>query len=351
MKTPAFWSEDGTLARLLTPISFVWGAIAARRMTQAPRGAAPVPVIAIGNFTAGGAGKTPTVAALVRIARAAGLSPAVVSRGHGGSETGPVRVDPEHHSAIDVGDEPLLLARLAPTIVARDRLTGAWTAAELGADLVLLDDGFQNPALARDYAVVVVDRGQGLGNGRVMPAGPLRAPLDVQFSRADALVVVDSGEVSVRSSKQAIAKAENRQMPIFRARLVARDPGLVAGRRVLAFAGIGRPEKFAATLRACGAEIVDLVAFGDHARLSEEEASALTARAEAAGAMLVTTAKDAARMAGETGPALARLARSVGVIDVDLVFDDENRVRDLLIGVRDRTVRGFGSRRVAGRLR
>jgi len=351
MKTPGFWSEDGILPRLLAPVSAVWGHVAARRMSTPARGTASVPVIAIGNFTAGGAGKTPTVAALVALARAAGLHPAVVSRGHGGRERGPLRVDPAHHLAADVGDEPLLLARLAPTVVSRDRLAGAELAARDGADLIFLDDGFQNPALHRDFALVVVDRAQGIGNGRVLPAGPLRAPLEAQLDRADALVVIDTGEATVRSTKHVLAKAENRRMPIFRARLMAREPDAFAGRRVLAFAGIGRPEKFSATLRACGADVVDLVGFGDHAALSEADAARLLERAGREGALPVTTAKDAARLAGASGAALGELAATMRVLEVDLVFDDAAALGELVAAIAERRVVGSGSRRVPGLLR
>ncbi len=336
MKTPGFWSSDGFLPRLLGPVSLIWGLVAGRRMRAAPSGRAPVAVLAVGNFTAGGAGKTPTVAALVRIARAAGLSPAVVTRGHGGRLAGPVRVDGTIHSALDVGDEPLLLAGVAPTFVSRDRLAGARLAAAGGADLVILDDGFQNPALHRDFALVVVDRGQGIGNGRVMPGGPLRAPLAVQLERAGAIVTIDSGEAAAASVAPLLDAARARGIATLGARLAPRDPGLVAGRRVVAFAGIGRPQKFAATLTAYGAEVVDLVGFGDHARLSGGQAADLMARAEAAGAVLVTTAKDAARMAGDADATVAQLAAAALVLDVDLVFDDEAAVRAILAGLAGR---------------
>lgn len=342
MKTPGFWSTDGLLPRLLSPVSFVWGRVAAHRMAAPASCIAPVAVVAIGNFTAGGAGKTPTVLALTRLARAAGFHPAVVSRGHGGRESGPLLVDPTRHLAADVGDEPLLLAQATPTVVSHDRCAGARLAADGGADLIFLDDGFQNPALHRDLALVVVDRAQGIGNGRVLPAGPLRAPLDAQFDRADALVVIDTGEATAPSTEMILTEAARRHLPVFAARLAARAPETLAGRRVLAFAGIGRPEKFAATLRACGAEVTDLVAFGDHAPLSEADAARLLARAEATGALPVTTAKDAARMAGETSPARVRLAEAMEVVEVDLTFENAKALTDLLIETRHRRLRGEG---------
>lgn len=333
-KAPAFWDGGGWPAWLLAPVGWIWGRIAAWNMTRPPRTLAPVPVIAVGNFTAGGAGKTPTVAALVGLARCAGFVPAVVTRGWGGRLAGPVRVDPSRHRAADVGDEPLLHAHIAPTIVSRDRAAALALLTAAGADLVLLDDGFQNPHLGKDLSLVVVDRGQGIGNGRVIPAGPLRAPLDVQLDRASALVLVDSGEADAPGLAALGAEAARRGLPVFTARLVPQAPERLAGRRFLAYAGIGRPSKFAATLAAAGAIVVDLVAFADHQPLGEADAEALLARAAAEGLELVTTEKDAARLAGATSPHSIRLAIASRVAAVELVFDDEAAVLAKLAGLR-----------------
>lgn len=323
-RAPAFWQTGGGLSDLLRPVAAVWGAIAAARMVRSPSARAAVPVVAIGNFTAGGAGKTPTTATLVELTRRLGFRPAVLTRGYGGREAGPLLVDSDRHGAADVGDEALLHARRAPTIVARDRAAGLALLKDCGADLVLLDDGFQNPALAKDLSLVVVDRGQGIGNGRVLPAGPLRVPLAVQLDRASALVTVGSGEADAPGLAGLLAEADRRGLPVFGARLVPRDAAALAGRRVLAWAGIGRPAKFAATLAAAGAEVVDLVGFGDHQMLSEADAAALIARA--GGLDLVTTEKDIVRLGGATSPALRRLAEASRVVAVDLVFDDEAAV-------------------------
>ncbi len=335
-RPPAFWDAGGWPSVLLAPVGWVWGRVAAWNMARPPRTFAPMPVIAVGNFTAGGAGKTPTVAALVGLARRAGFAPAVVTRGWGGRLAGPVRVDPTRHDAADVGDEPLLHARLAPTIVARDRAAALALLPAAGADLVILDDGFQNPSLGKDLSLVVVDRGQGIGNGRVMPAGPLRAPLDVQMDRASALVVVDSGEADAPGLAVLRAEAARRRLPVLEARLVLQEPDRLAGRRLLAYAGIGRPSKFAATLATAGAQVVDLVAFADHQPLSETDAEALLARAAAEGLELVTTEKDAARLAGATSPMRMRLAVTSRVAAVELVFADEAAVLALLAGLRRR---------------
>lgn len=324
------WAEDCTVARLLAPFAALFGLFAGARMRRAPTGRVGIPVVAVGNFTVGGAGKTPTVAALIGAAKASGLRPAVVTRGYGGRAKGPVLVDPAVHGVAEVGDEALLHARLAPTIVARDRLAGAREAERLGADCVFLDDGFQNPRLAKDLSLVVVDRASGLGNGRVMPAGPLRAPLAVQLDRTDALVVVDSGEGLHPSTERLIAEATRREIPVVEARFAPRHPELVGGRRVVAFAGIGRPAKFVATLTAAGATVADFVAFPDHHRFTPEEATGLLQRAAAADADLVTTAKDAARLGPDDEGALGRLATTMRVLDVDLVFDEPARLAALV---------------------
>jgi len=331
------WAEPCGATRLLAPFAGVYGSIAAARMRRPPAGRVGIPVVAVGNFTVGGAGKTPTVAALVELARARGLRPAVVTRGYGGRTKGPLRVDPARHDATAVGDEALLHARLAPTIVARDRLAGAREAERLGADCVFLDDGFQNPRLAKDLAVVVVDRASGLGNGRAMPAGPLRAPLAAQIDRADAIVVVDSGEGTHPSTETTIAMARAKGIPVLGARLVPRGCAGIEGRRVVAFAGIGRPAKFAATLTAIGAVIADFVAFPDHHPFTAEEAADLLQRSVVADAVLVTTAKDAVRLGGRDGAA-ARLAASVRVIEIGLVFDEPARLEALIGPVIGRAV-------------
>ncbi|TBW34980.1 tetraacyldisaccharide 4'-kinase [Siculibacillus lacustris] len=321
-RAPRFWTTGGPLALLAAPIAAIWGAVAARRMAAPPRAVAPMPVIVVGNYTAGGAGKTPTVLALVPLLRAAGFTPAILSRGWGGSDTGPRLVDPACDDASRVGDEPLLEAAIAPTVVSRDRIAGLATVAATGADLLILDDGFQNPALARDLRLVVVDAGVGIGNGRVIPAGPLRAPLGVQLAATDLILLVASDEPPAASVAPLRAAAAARGVPVLGARLVARAPEDVAGRRVLAYAGIGRPEKFAAGLAAAGATVVDLVAFADHRPLDEADAARLLARCAVGNLVPVTTEKDAARARGTQGDARARLAAASVVFAVDLVVDD-----------------------------
>lgn len=244
MRPPGFWFRPPThlLARLLAPAGRVYGGLTANRMDR-PGATPPCPVLCVGNFTLGGAGKTPTALALVRLLRDLGRTPALLSRGYGGRLAGPLVVDPARHAAAEVGDEPLLLAQAAPTIVARDRPAGARLCAASGADVIVMDDGLQNPSLTKTLALAVVDGGAGLGNGLPFPAGPLRAPLARQWSHVAGLVLVGEGS----PGEAAAAEAESRGLPVHRARLVPEAGPDWAGRRVVAFAGIGRIRSFCAS--------------------------------------------------------------------------------------------------------
>ncbi len=231
MREPPFWwRQGGTAAAMLAPFAAVYGAVAARRLVR--NGAsAGVPVVCIGNPTVGGAGKTPAALTVARMLAADGETPVFLTRGYGGRLVGPVRVDPLQYRAADVGDEPLLLARVAPTVVAHDRVKGAQMAEAAGASVIVMDDGFQNPSLAKDFSVLVVDGGRGIGNGEIIPAGPLRAPLDAQLDRAQALIVVGEGDAGGVADQ-----AQKRALPVFRARLTP-DASFIAslgGSRLLA---------------------------------------------------------------------------------------------------------------------
>jgi len=325
MREPSFWwRERGLMANLLAPLGTLYGAIAARRLAQ-PGERVGAPVICVGNLTLGGAGKTPTAIALARLLQAAGAKPVFLSRGYGGRDAGPVAVT-SAHAASQVGDEPLLLARVAPTVVARDRVAGARAALKSG-DVIVMDDGFQNPALEKTFSLIVVDGRRGIGNGCIFPAGPLRAPLDAQLGRAQVILVV--GEPGP-AAQPVLAAARARGLPVIGGRLVA-DPQAIAalqGRHTLAFAGIADPDKFFATLRGAGVAVAATHRFPDHHRLSAAEAGELVRRAERAGLTLVTTEKDLARMQGEA--ALAALAARAASLPVTLAFDDEKAVQQLV---------------------
>jgi tetraacyldisaccharide 4'-kinase len=326
MREPAFWwREPGLAAGVLAPLAAIYGAVAARRMARQGRRAG-APVVCIGNPTVGGAGKTPLALLVARMLAAVGERPVLLSRGYGGKFPGPLQVDPRRHRAADVGDEPLLLAGAAPTIVARDRVAGAAAALVAGAGVIVMDDGFQNPALRKDFSVLVVDARRGIGNGRVIPSGPLRAPLDAQLARAEALVVVGP-----TSSPSALAGILQRDVPMFRASL-APDAGSIAalgGSRVLAFAGIGDPEKFFATLRDAGIAVTATRGFADHHRYTAAEAAALCEQADRENLVLVTTEKDTVRLRGDD--AVAPLAARAHAFPVTLVLDDEAGFKTLLL--------------------
>ena len=325
MREPAFWWRKAGLASgLLAPVAACYGAIAARRMTR--QGArAGVPVLCVGNFTLGGAGKTPAAMMLAKMLQAAGERPFCLSRGYGGSLTGPKTVDAHVDTAAQVGDEALLLARLAPTIVARDRVAGAQAARAAGATVIVMDDGLQNASLAKDFTMAVVDGRRGLGNARVFPAGPLRAPLATQLAQTDALLAVGDGN----GARDVVAAAPH--LPVFHARLEP-DPAAIAslhGRTVLAFAGIGDPEKFFASAAAAGIAIAERRAFADHHRFTAEEAAELILQAEHGGLALLTTEKDRARMAGE--PLLAALAEKTHVLPATMVVEEADELHRLVL--------------------
>jgi tetraacyldisaccharide 4'-kinase len=327
MREPAFWwRAAGLEALLLAPAAAIYGTVAGRRIARAGARVV-VPVVCIGNLTLGGAGKTPTAIAVARLLTAAGERPVLLSRGYGGTLSGPVVVDPACHRAAEVGDEPLLLARVAPTIVARDRIAGARAALAAGASVIVMDDGFQNPALAKTLSVLVVDAGRGIGNGRVFPAGPLRAPLDAQLARAQALVVVGVTDDALPLADAARARG----IAVFSARLVPAPSFIAAlgGVRVLAFAGIGDPDKFFATLVGAGIAVAATERFADHHRYTQSQARALIARAERENLVLVTTEKDLARMQGDA--ATAELAAAARALPVTLGLDDEAAFRALVL--------------------
>ncbi len=327
MKGPSFWwQEPRAPAAWLAPVAAVYGTVAAARLRRGGARAG-VPVVCIGNPTLGGSGKTPTALALARLLIDAGERPYLLSRGYGGRLAGPVTVDFRHHRAEDVGDEPLLLARAAPTIVARDRVAGARATRRAGAGVIVLDDGFQNPSLAKDLSILVVDGLRGIGNGKVFPAGPLRAPFEAQLARAQAVLVIGEGRATASVTQAAGARG----LALFSGRLQP-DPATLTtltGSRVLAFAGIGHPEKFFTTLSDAGIDVAVRRAFPDHHHFTAAEASALVAEAEQAGLSLVTTEKDFVRLTGRR--ALAELAARSRALPVVLEIEEEERFRQLVL--------------------
>ncbi|VIO68849.1 tetraacyldisaccharide 4'-kinase [Bradyrhizobium ivorense] len=339
MREPAFWHRPASwTSHLLTPLAALYGTIAARRM-QRPGTAADVPVFCIGNYHVGGAGKTPTVLALAKLLRELDERPVVLSRGYGGALSGPVKVDPASHTAADVGDEPLMMAATLPVVVSRDRAAGLPLASAQDASVILMDDGFQNPSVAKDASLIVIDAARGIGNGRVIPAGPLRAPLPPQLSRTDALIVVSEG----RAAQAIAAEIRSRGKPVLSAHLKPDEASLAAlhGKRVLAFAGIGDPARFFNTLRSSGVDVVRNKAFADHHAFTKGEIDALLAEARRDGLTLVTTEKDLARLRSAGG--LPAWAQAIVPFAVTLQFEDADALRrlvtDQLFKARERRAR------------
>lgn len=324
MRTPDSWSHDGLLARILDPVGRLVGWITQERLRRGQPQDIGRPVICIGNLTAGGQGKTPVALSLAEMAQAAGRRPFFLTRGYGGSEIGPVQVDATRHTAHSVGDEALLLARHAPTIVSADRVAGARMAAALGADTVLMDDGFQNPGLRKTRSLIVIDGGSGFGNGRLVPAGPLRERPEHGLPRAQGVVIVGEDRVGVAAQVRRIAP----NLPLFQARLVPDAVGdQLHGRRVIAFAGIGRPEKFFGTVEALGATLVARHGFGDHHPYNQAQIESILAEARTANALPVTTAKDAVRLPpGLTADQL----RQIFILPVSVAWQDPAAIRGWL---------------------
>ena len=328
MKAPRFWwDKPGAMAALLAPFAALYGSIAARRLKQEGTRAG-IPVICVGNPTVGGAGKTPAAMTIARLLIEAGERPYFLTRGYGGRLAGPLVVE-AGHTAVQVGDEPLLLARVAPTVVAANRVAGAELAREKGASVIVMDDGFQNPSLAKDFSILVIDGARGIGNGRVLPAGPLRAPLAPQLDRADAILIVgnETGATPV------VAAARARKLPLFHASARTRRAQrsrLCAGQKVLAFAGIGDPEKFFATVAAAGIDAPVKRGFSDHHRFSIKEARRLLDEAKRNKLVLLTTEKDAARL--QSDAALGELAARARVLPVSLTVAESEALRELVLG-------------------
>ncbi len=326
MKAPWFWHQRGNpVGRLLSPLGWIYRMAAIGHRTWAHRWQADVPIICVGNVVTGGAGKTPVSQSIGRLLTQQGKAVHFLSRGYGGRLEGPVQVRPGIHSAMDVGDEPLLLAQIGPTWVSKDRRPGAEQATEAGADLIVMDDGFQNPWIAKDLSFVVVDGGYGFGNGKLLPAGPLREPISEGLSRANAVLVI--GE-PMDGLLEFIHRKAGAETPVLTAKVVpGPEKKTLEGQRVFAFAGIARPEKFYETLEGIGCEIVGKREFPDHHPFTAGEAEGLLNEASRLMAIPVTTEKDAMRLPTE-------LHNKMHVLTITLEWDDPEVLERLLLSVK-----------------
>ena len=317
MKAPGFWAEDSVLPCLLAPFGEMFRLAAAARHHMVKPVRTGIPVICVGNLVVGGAGKTPVTLSIGDLLQRRGHAVAFLSRGYHGRERGPLLVVPDRHRPKDVGDEALLLAEVADTWVARDRAQGAAAARDHGAEVIVMDDGFQNPALQKTCSFVVVDGGYGFGNRRLLPAGPLREPLAAGLARADALLMIGADRTGALGALPA-------HLPVLAAMTRPADSvRLAPGQAVYGFAGIARPEKFRDTLESLGVTIAGFRAFPDHYRYSNGDLADLLEQAAKRGARPVTTAKDHVRL-----PVTAR--QTVDRIDIRVEWQDPTALMSLL---------------------
>jgi tetraacyldisaccharide 4'-kinase len=315
MRAPLFWQRDGLAPRLLSPLAALTTRLTARRVAR-PGMTSPIPVICVGNATVGGSGKTMLARTLLTRYRARAIPAFALTRGYGGRLAGPIQVDPTRHSALDVGDEPLLLAASAPTIVARDRAAGARLAIAGGAARLIMDDGLQNPDLRKTLSFLVIDGGSGFGNGRVLPAGPLREPIKAAAARCACAVLIGADTSGARAALPA-------SMPVLTAHIAAISPVPLNNLRAVAFAGIGRPEKFFDSLRGLGTDLVATLSLPDHHRYSHADCAHLAGLAAQHGAVLVTTEKDQVKLSDPFRQACI-------VVKAELVFDAPDQLDALL---------------------
>lgn len=335
---PFWWGKPDWRAYALAPLSWGYGAVAGRRLLHAEPPKIAAPVLCIGNFTVGGAGKTPTAIAFAKAAKERGLHPGIVSRGYGGNYNGLHIVDPSNDSAHHVGDEPLLLARHAPVALCPDRLKSALELIERGCDFIIMDDGFQSARLHADFSLLVVDSTRGIGNGRVIPAGPLRASLTDQMRKTDALLRIGKA----READFVVRQASRAGRAIYEAQLLPSSSSDVAGKRWLAFAGIGNPAKFFASVEQAGGSVEETRSFPDHYSYQPDDIRTLVETAKKLGLGLITTAKDHVRLATMSSVPHAFISQ-LAVLDVDLQFERKDALRQIL----DTAVERFKARSIA----
>ena len=319
MKTPSFWHADGFIPKLLEPLAQLYKCLSFLERSLRSKTKIDIPVLCIGNLISGGAGKTPIALSIGQILNVK-HNISFLTRGYGGIEAGPIEVNPDEHSSYEVGDEALILSEVGPTWVSRNRTAGAIAAKNAGFEIVIMDDGFQHTSLVKTLSFVIIDGPYGFGNGRLIPAGPLREPIYSGLKRADVIVLV--GEVN-----PSIIELLPNNKPLLRASLVPAEMGTqLSNNNVIGFAGIGRPTKFLETLEKMGLNIIDFVAFPDHYRFRESEIRELYEKATEVDAILVTTFKDIKRVP----KSVAHLCQPIGIT---VVWEDDNEIQQLLDSV------------------
>lgn len=308
MKTPAFWNTKNTFSTLLMPVAWAYDIVSTLKRQSIRSATLQIPVICVGNITVGGAGKTPVALHLGKLLKTRGINAFYLTRGYGGKLKGPALVNAQKHSAALVGDEPLLLAGILPTVVAKDRLAGALYAMQKGAQAIIMDDGFQNPSINKSLSFLVIDGHAGVGNGQLFPAGPLREPLMQALNRTHAVIAINR-------TTRIPTLPENK--PVLQARTQpAADAPNIRGKKLFAFSGLAYPQKFFDTLSAQGALLAGAESFADHYAYTRSDIRKLMARANREGATLITTAKDAVRLPPE-------MHGGVAVYPIELVFENE----------------------------
>jgi len=333
---PFWWQKNSWQGYALAPVSYLYGRVTAKRMDMSASTEVNAPVICVGNFVVGGAGKTPTVHMLTKYAREQGFNVGILSRGHGGAITTPTVVNLKRHNAHDVGDEALLHAQKAITVVSTNRAAGAELLVQQDCTMIIMDDGFQNPSLHKDFNLVVVDAKRGLGNGFTMPGGPMRVPFRHQLLHADAIFITGNGE----AAQKVIRKSARAGKPVFHSTTLASGRTKYNGQKALAFAGIADPSKFFDTLEAIGVEIVDRQMFGDHHVFAEEECADLIDRSREQKLQLFTTEKDAARLKG-MGEAQDKVLELSQVVKITLKPEDPAMLKRII----EKTVERFKARK------
>lgn len=311
IRQPRFWREKTLISKILMPLSWLYHWFSLKNQKGKKAVSVDVPVICVGNLVMGGAGKTPTVIALVKILKNIGFVPHILSRGYGAIIKDTVRVDPDTHHYLQVGDEPLLLARHSPTWAGTDRVLSARKAIAEGATILVMDDGLQSQGLKKDFSILVIDGMQGFGNKQVFPAGPLREPVSVGLARANIITLVGDNNLKLNFDAD----------KTFKARIHADRKG--NNEKVIAFAGLGYPEKFYNTLVDLGYDVVDFIAYADHHPYTLPELKRLIRMSNRQGVKLITTVKDSLRIPNS-------YLKNMLILPITFEFEDEARLTALL---------------------